>query len=224
MNILFDSQDFDQDWARPTLSAYITPDCVITVIPFAFHETWVRDLNQWNECYNSFDGLYYPGIVKPFIKYAVKPENIRFINYFKDTANDLANALIDTDIVYFVGGFPEKTIERLIELGMKEIIENYNGIIMGWSAGASMQAKEYFVSPDKHYQEYREHQGLNFIKEFATKVHYDGSTEQIDSIRKYISKTGNKVYCLRKQSAIIYDNGKISLLGNAFEYKGCHHL
>lgn len=219
MNILFDSQDFDQDWARSELSAYITPNCAITVIPFAFHETWVTDLNQWNECYNSDDGLYYEGIIHPFIQYGVKSENIRFINYFKDHANDLADALLTTDIVYFVGGFPEKTMERLIELDMKEIVENYNGIIMGWSAGATMQAKEFFISPDKHYKEYSEHQGLELINEFAVKVHYNGSSEQIDCIKRYISRTGNKVFCLRKKSAIIYDAGGISLLGNAFEFK-----
>lgn len=219
MNILFDSQDFDQDWAHSTLSAYIKPNCNITVIPFAFHETWVTDAHQWNECYNCNDGLYFEGIIKPFIQYGVITENIRFINYFKDKASDLADALRTTDIVYFVGGFPEKTMERLIELGMKEIIENFKGIIMGWSAGASMQAKEFFTSPDNHYKEYSEHQGLNFIEGFAVKVHYIGSSEQVECIRRYISNTGNKVFCLSKQSGIIYEDGEIKLLGNAFEYK-----
>lgn len=219
MNILFDSQDFDQDWAFSVLSTYIKPDSTITVIPFAFHETWVKDYVQWDECYNSQNGLYYQGIIQPFKKYGVKSKNIRFINYFRDSASGLEDALLTTDIIYFVGGFPEKTMKRLVELGMKEIVENYKGIIMGWSAGASMQAKEYFIAPDKYYKEYSEHEGLNFINDFAVIVHYNREVEQVESIRRYISKTGKKVFCLSKQSGIMYFEGEIKLLGNAFEYK-----
>lgn len=219
MNILLDSTDFDEEWAYERLSEYINENSKVTIIPFAFHEEWVKDNKEWHTCYEVDSGKFYEELVNPFLKYGISKSNIVLINYFKDTKEILKTILLDTDIIYFVGGFPEKTVRRINELDMLEIIEAFEGIVMGWSAGASMQSKRYYIAPDKYYSEFSFQEGLGFIDKFAVQVHYDYSDIQNNCIQRFIDNTGLKVYTLEKKSGIIYKDGNVELLGNAREYK-----
>lgn len=220
MNVLLDSSNFHEDWAYKRFSKFIDQSTRITVIPFAFHEDWVKDNTEWYECYDRIEGKFYKGIIDPFLHFGVCEEHIRWINYFQNTANELSELLDNTDIIYFVGGFPELTISRLIELNMIELINAFKGIIMGWSAGASMQSAKYYIAPDKYYKEYSRHNGLKHINDFAVQVHYTGAIEQIESMRKFIKETGLRVYALERNSAVIVKDDQIELIGSAKEYRG----
>jgi peptidase E len=99
-------------------------------------------------------------------------------------------------------------------------IEAYQGIIMGWSAGSLVQCEDYYISPDEDYPEFQRYIGLKGNKDFAVEVHYQGEPQQIESIEKYIRETGNKVYVTTSESAIIVEDRRVKLLGNAKEYRG----
>lgn len=218
MNVLLDSSNFHEEWAFERFSKFIDQTTQITVIPFAFHEDWVKDNNEWYECYDRIEGKFYKDIVDPFLHFGVCEAHIRWVNYFENTASDLSELLESTDIIYFIGGFPDRTISRLIELDMMESINAFEGIIMGWSAGATMQSAKYYIAPDKYYKTYSRHIGLNHINDFAVQVHYSGATEQIESMRKFIKDTGLRVYTLERNSAVIVKDDQLELIGNAKEY------
>lgn len=219
MNIMLDSNDFDGDWAYDKFSEFIDMNTRVTVVPFAFHNDWIAGASEWQECYNKDYGKFYESITRPFKSYKVCKENIKFINYFEDTLEDLEDRLSQSDLVYFVGGFPDETMRRLNELKMKKAIEKFEGIIMGWSAGASLQSDEYYIAPDKYYKKYSFERGLDLNSGFAVQVHYDGSDVQIDSIKRFIETTNKRVFLLSRESAVIHNKGEIELLGKAEEYK-----
>lgn len=219
MNVLLDSPNFHEEWAYERFSEFIDNTTRITIIPFAFHEEWVKDKNEWYGCYNRIDGKFYKDLVNPFFHFGVSEDNIKLINYFDNTLCDFEALLKSTDIIYFNGGFPDRTIRRLIELNLMDSINTFKGIIMGWSAGASMQSAEYYIAPDKYYKEYSRQNGLKHISEFAVQVHYSGGIEQIESIEKFIQDTGLRVYTLEKDSAVILNEGQLELIGNSKEFR-----
>jgi len=69
--------------------------------------------------------------------------------------------------ILFPGGFPEKIIKRLDDIKLTSTIETYQGIIMGFSAGAMIQCENYYISPAEDYPEFTYENGLKGIKNFA---------------------------------------------------------
>jgi len=219
MNILLDKFDFNEEWAYERFKNIITPDHKICVIPLAFHEEWIVNSEDWYKAYNCSDGKFYHKTVSPFYDFGILDKNISLINYFDDNYSDLTQKIDDSDIILLTGGYPEKIMKRLNELKLTTVIENYDGIIIGWSAGAMVQCRDYFISPDEDYPSFQYETGLNFISDFALEVHYKEKESQLKSIEKYISERNKKVYVTRENSAIIFDKGKIELLGNVCQYQ-----
>lgn len=219
MNILLDKLDFNESWAFETLKNIIKPEHKICIIPFSFHEDWIKNNTEWNHCYNNINGQYYNSMIYPFYTYGISEENITLINYFTDTHDSAISKITSSDIILFTGGYPEKIMNRLAEFDLVNCIENHNGIIMGWSAGAMVQCFNYYISPDeKDYPEFLYEKGLNCIKDFAVEVHYKNTELQNKSIEKYIKERDKKVYTTEPGSAIIVDGNNITLLGNAKIY------
>lgn len=218
MNILLDSLDFHKEYAFNTLKDIIKADMQVVIIPFSFHGDWIPNAEAWEKSYNRINGQYYQDIITPFLSYGISENNIEFINYYKDDTNTAKSKIAKSHIIFFTGGFPEKIMERLKEFNILTTVEEYSGIIMGWSAGAMMQCENYYVSPDKDYPEFVYGTGLKRISDFTVEVHYKGTETQIESMKKYIKETGNEVYTTEKESAIIVDNGQVILLGNAKKY------
>lgn len=219
MNILLDKLDFNETWAFETLKNIIKPKHKICIIPFAFHEEWIKNEDEWQKSYNKLNGEHYKNMVSPFYDYGINEKNITLINYFTDSNESAKSKVCASDIILFTGGYPDKIIDRLSKFDLINVIEQYEGIIMGWSAGAMMQCFDYYISPDEDYPEFVYKKGLKCIENFAVEVHFKNSELQNKSIEKYICEKGKKVYTTERQSAIIVDNSEVILLGNAKEYK-----
>ncbi len=218
MNILLDKLDFNESWAIETFKKIIKPNHKICVIPLAFKDEWIRTGEEWEKAYNKLNGEFYKSTVSTFYTFGIKDKNIELLNYFEDTFEIAQEKINSSDIILFTGGYPDKIISRLGEMNLIKVIEKYEGIIMGWSAGAMIQCFDYYISPDEDYPEYIQKRGLNYINNFAVEVHYKKNKIQDDSIKRYIETTGNSVITTMRQSAIIVENGSIKLLGNAEIY------
>jgi peptidase E len=219
MNILLDKLDFNEDWAYNTLKNIIKSEHKICIIPFAFHEEWIKNKEEWEKCYNKIDGEQYKIIAAPFYTYGINDDNITLVNYFADNSDSAKAKINSSDIIFFTGGFPDKIINRLEELDLINTAQQFKGIKMGWSAGTVMQCYEYFLSPDEDYPEFVYLKGLKYIEDFAVEVHYKNTEVQNESIEKYMREKGKKVYTTEPHSAIIVDGSDVTLLGNAKIYK-----
>lgn len=109
--------------------------------------------------------------------------------------------------------------DRIKEFDLVNILMHHNGIVMGYSAGAVIQLAEYHLSPDKDYPAFGYYEGLPYLKDFYLEVHYEGTREQDESIRRVICERGKTVYATATQSAaILVNDGKIKLLGDVKQF------
>ena len=110
--------------------------------------------------------------------------------------------------------------ERINELGLYDILAQFDGVVMGNSAGALVQLSNYHVSPDRDYPEFGYYQGLPYLNEFYLEVHFEGTPIQCNSIKRVIQEKGKKVYATHVMAgAIVVDNGKVKLIGNVSQYQ-----
>lgn len=218
-NILLSGYNFADEWAKDSIKKYIHPEDKIIVIPFAFSEDWISNATEWDNSYGRQSGKYYSELIKPFGELGVSEDNITWINFFKDSNEDMVRAIEKSDVVFFTGGLPDRAVERVLEKGLLEHIIKAK-IVMGASAGALMQLKEYHISPDEDYSEFSYQSGLGLIDDnFYIEVHYEDSEVQDSCIKEVLKEKTDTVYAIKEQGGIILDDDKLILLGEVTIYK-----
>ena len=215
INILLEGFDIDAPWLYDELKNYIKPNHSVAVVAFSFRDNRVKSLSDWNALYSKEWGKYHDGIVGGFTTYGIPEENINFINYFTDTKESATQKIKSADIVYFLGGLPDRMMDRIKEFDLYDILMQHDGILMGYSAGAVIQLAEYHLSPDDDYPEFKYYEGLPYLNDFYLEVHYEGTLEQDESIQRVLAERGKTVYATAvRAGAILVDNGNLKLLGD----------
>ncbi|WP_312699009.1 Type 1 glutamine amidotransferase-like domain-containing protein [Sedimentibacter sp.] len=212
VNMLFSLYNFHESWAKDIVSKYINDTDKVAIITFSFGDEISND-REWQNAYSKNNGKYYKDIVMPFINYGIKEENIKFLNYFKDTKENAKANIRNSNIIFFTGGLPDKMMSRLMEFDLIDDIENFTGVIIGSSAGAMVQIAEYHITPDDDYNIFSYNVGLKMIKKFDIEVHYEGTEVQNKYIKKVLEEKKDKIYAITNSGGVIVDN-KITLLGD----------
>lgn len=154
-------------------------------------------------------------MVNTFSAYGVPEKNITFINYFSDTKESAKQKIAQADIVYFLGGLPDKMVERIQELDLWDALQAHDGVVMGYSAGALVQLAEYHLSPDEDYPAFGYYKGVPYLKDFYLEVHYENSEIQNQSIQRVLQERNHTVYAtVCGKGAIIVEDGVVRLLGD----------
>ncbi len=219
INILLEGYDIDAPWLYNELKKYIQPNHSVVVVAFSFRENRVKNLSDWNALYDKKLGKFYNGIVDGFTSYGILEDNIVFINYFTDTKETAAQKIKNADIVYFLGGMPDRMMDRIKEFNLYDTLMQHKGIVMGYSAGAVIQLAEYHLSPDDDYPEFNYYEGLPYLQDFYMEVHYEGTSIQNEAIQRVLAERGKTVYATTIHTgAILVDNGDIKLLGDVKVY------
>lgn len=215
INILLEGFDIDTPWLYGELKNYIKPNHSVAVVAFSFRDNRVKSLSDWDALYGKVNGKYHDGIVGGFTAYGIPADKITFINYFTDTKETAAQKIKAANIIYFLGGLPDRMMDRIKEFDLYDVLMQHDGILMGYSAGAVIQLAEYHLSPDDDYPEFKYYEGLPYLSDFYMEVHYEGTTVQEESIQRVLAERGKTVYATAFRSgAILVDNGSIKLLGN----------
>ena len=215
VNILLEGFKISDPWIYDELKNYIKPSHKVVVIAFSFRDNLIKNIDDWNTLYSKENGQHYKGIIDSLADYGVSEDNITFINYFADTKETAGQKVIDSDIIYFPGGLPDRMMERIKEFELYDVLARYDGIVMGNSAGALIQLSEYHLSPDRDYPKFKYYEGLPYLDSLYLEVHYMNTDIQNESINRVLSERGKTVYATEFMTgAIIVDNGNIKLLGN----------
>lgn len=215
INILLEGYEINAPWLYDDLKKYIIPNHSVAVVAFSFRDGEVKSMSDWNDLYSKEKGMYYNGIVSGFTAYGISENNISFINYFNDTKETAAQKIRQADIVYFLGGSPDRMMDRIKEFDLVGVLKEYNGIVMGYSAGAVIQLSEYHLSPDKNYPKFKYYKGLSYLDDFYLEVHYRNTEVQNEAIKRVLAERNKTVYATSfMNGAIIVDNGDIKLLGD----------
>ena len=215
VNILLDYYDINNPWLFDTLKNYIKPQSKVAIIAFSFRDNQVKNLMDWNALYSKNGGKYYGGLVNALMTYGIDEDNVEFLNYFTDTKETAARKIRSADILYFLGGLPDRMYERLREFDLVDIIMKHDGITMGYSAGAVIQLAEYHLSPDDDYPVFGYYKGLSLLRDFYVEVHYENTDAQNTAITSVLKEKKKTVYAFSiGKGAMVVENGEIHLLGD----------
>lgn len=97
-------------------------------------------------------------------------------------------------------------------------IKHYKEIIIGFSAGAELQLKRYFITAKNNYYKYFAfYDGFGILDDpFYMDVHSIKNRRYLDKLQKVANEKRKKVYAIFNDGAMIYDrmNDKLETFGN----------
>ena len=138
--------------------------------------------------------------------------SINFIEY-SDSCETIAKKMADSNVVYLTGGLTSVLIERLKNMGINRLLYDYDGVIIGRSAGALALCRKCIITCRSN-SKVKIIDGLG-LADLTLKVHY---IPEKDVTLKQLSRE-EKIYALPEGSALVYDNGVCSFIGEAYLFE-----
>jgi dipeptidase E len=126
------------------------------------------------------------------------------------TLEEIKEKISETDLIYLTGGVPTVLVERLKKSGIRSLFLDFKGIIVGRSAGALALCRKCIVTC-RRTSEIKVIAGLGLV-DLTLKAHYRLFKDEKLIV---LSRTEN-FFALPKNSAIVYDNGKLSFINNVY--------
>lgn len=186
----------------------------VVVLPLAFPvETDLQDLeDNWITPRKDeyLEGLYNLGI---------KSENISIINCYRDSKTEVQEKLKNSNILVIPGGNSEMLYYKLaMEYELLYAIKYYEGLIIGESAGACTQFREYFITKENNYHGYKAwYPGFGVLNDpYYIDVHTRDDDEYLKQLQKISNKRKKIIYALHEEDSILHnrDTGEFNLIGN----------
>jgi peptidase E len=137
---------------------------------------------------------------------------IGFVNY-SDSKEITAKKMADSNLIYLTGGQTSILIERLKNVGVDRLMQDYRGVIVGRSAGALALCRKCVITCRSNSKA-KIINGLG-LAELTLKVHY--KTEK-DLVLEHLSKQG-KIHAVPMGSAIVYEDCACSFIGDVFLFE-----
>ena len=128
-----------------------------------------------------------------------------------------------SQIIYLPGGNPQLLIDRMLISRGDEVLAEFDGIIVGNSAGALALCKKYAAivgQGEAHMTRF--FKGFGEL-DFAVAVHYKPDDEDANhsadkELLELSDKSATKIYAIPERSAIIYTKGKLEFDGPVFQF------
>ena len=213
-NILLNLSNFDHPWAYASVAQYLSADKKVLILPLSYHGDYITDDLEWDREYGKgTDG--YDELVSPFLNFGISEDNIRWINYFRDDEFTAAKKLEWADVLFFTGGYPDWMLQRLYDFGIEDAIRDFDGVIMGASAGALIQLDEYHLTPEEDY-EFQYQYGLGILSGFDLEVHYEEDERHLEAIIRTIEEKNIPVIAMPNEGGLLIDGDHFELLGGSF--------
>lgn len=169
------------------LSNMMKPNAKILIIPFATddsrYEGWLATVKK------AFSIMEHANV-------DLLRENL--------SEQEMKQAIKGYDALYFIGGRPERLITVMENKGLTPILKNFNGLLIGYSAGSLAFCTDCIMTKDKDYPETIMIKGLALV-EFSVEVHYE---DKIDGELLPLS-TERKIYAIPDGSALFTKNGEL---------------
>jgi dipeptidase E len=129
------------------------------------------------------------------------------------TFEEIKEKISETDLIYFTGGVTTILVERLKKAGIQSLLGNFEGIIVGRSAGALAFCRKCVITC-RRKSEIKVIEGLGLV-DLTLKAHYKLCKDE-----KLIRLSKNEeFFAVPKDSAIVYDNGKLLFINNVYLFR-----
>ena len=159
-----------------------------------------------NEFFNERRQKKYVGSL---INLGVNPKNIMVLNcYDKNNLANFKTYIDESDILVLTGGNPEMLYSKVVqETELLYNIKHYKGIIIGFSAGADLQLKRYFITAKNNYYKYFAfYDGFGVLDDpFYLDVHSIRNKLYFDNLQNVANEKNKNVYAIFDDGAIIYN-------------------
>lgn len=210
INVLLNYYNFDGEWAYNHLERFVRNKRPL-IIPLAYREGQVWDNAGWLSVYGK-DGEKYDNIVCPFLAYGYSESDLDWLNFYD--GRDHLQQIEDATLLFFTGGMPEKAVARMQQLGITQAVRNFDGVVMGASAGAMLQLGRYHVTPDEDYDSYGVYNGLGMVTCLDLEVHYLATDLQKQCSNRAARELRLPVYRIWHEGGVIVDDFDITPMGN----------
>lgn len=171
-----------------------------------------------------FDKRRYDKYVGSLLKLGLKKENIKILNcYDKKDIHNFKKYVDNSDVLVLTGGNPEMLYSKVVqETELLYNIKHYRGTIIGFSAGADLQLKRYFITAKNNYYKYFAfYDGFGVLDDpFYLDVHTINNKKYLNKLQDISNVTNKKVYAIYDDGAIIYNRKttNIEFFGNVKEF------
>ena len=214
VNVLLESYNLTEPFLYDALKPYIKPHHRVAIVAFSFLPSQATTLEQWLKLYGREEGMFYHWLIDPLMEFGIPEEQITVVNYFADSKELARQKIENADVLYFTGGLPDAMMDRLAEFELLDVLAEFDGLVLGCSAGAMIQLEDYHITPDWDYPEFGYYKGLHWLKDFYVEVHYEATQLQKDCIQRVLRECGKRVYGIcHDKGALIVEKGKITRLG-----------
>lgn len=166
------------DYSMKGLEEFIKYDMSVTVLPYSNYE-YLTDFDNFYELFDKHIGREFKDIAKAYAQYGILEDNIYVINPHETKIETIKKLISESSIIFLSGGDPQMFMKTCPD-EIKEIIKNFDGIVMGSSAGAMvMQDWFYMYDGVDDYIGYSYTKGLGLAPGYNLMVHYVGNETQI---------------------------------------------
>jgi peptidase E len=157
----------------------------------------------------SFDNTYAKGkLVFDYFR-SLGASTVNAVSYSSNNG-EIAEKIAHSNLVYLTGGVPSVLIERLKKPGVDRLLRNFGGVIVGRSAGALALCSKCVITC-RINSNVKIIDGLGLV-DLTLKAHYrlGWDRELVELSREH------DIFAVPKDSAIIYDKGKLSAVNNVY--------
>lgn len=178
------------------------------------------DFDSFNNEWIKKGGRRYNKYVGSLLNLGLKEENITILNcYDKKNFPKFKDIIDESDILVITGGNPEMLYSKVVqETEILYNIKHYKGIIIGFSAGADLQLKRYFITAKNNYYKYFAfYDGFGVLDDpFYLDVHSVNNKQYLNKLQRIADDKRKPVYAIYDDGAIIFnrENSKLEIFGN----------
>jgi peptidase E len=160
----------------------------------------------------SFDNTYSKRRLVTDYYRSIGAATVDFAEYAE--AGSLEEKIRSVDLIYLTGGQASILLERTAKMHLETPLRSFKGVIVGRSAGALALCK-HCVTTQRYSQKIQLVNGLD-LAPIALKAHY--IAEDDHTLQHFSHKT--PIYAVPKDSALTYQNGKLSAVGTVYLFNG----
>jgi peptidase E len=126
---------------------------------------------------------------------------------------ELKEKISQADLIYLTGGSPSILVERFKRVGVDVLLKDFDGIVVGRSAGALALCRKCLVTI-RSTKQVKMVDGLGLL-DLTMKAHY---TRQKDKQLKALS-VGGRIFAVPKGSALVVDQTGFSCINSVFLFE-----
>lgn len=143
-------------------------------------------------------------------------------------AEDAAEMIAMSDFIILAGGHVPTQNDFFHEIGLDVLLQDYEGVIMGISAGSMNAAEVVYVQPEEEGESVPEFErfrpGLGLTRAQVCPHYQKVKHSMLDGLRlfediTYADSMGHTFFALRDGSYILCENGEETLFGEAYRIR-----